>query len=180
MDIGENIRNARKKKGMTQEMLAEKMGVSRQAVSKWESGKGMPETEKLAELSVLLGVSADRLIGIRPQEEQSEKGCAVDSRIHICSHDGSITAVLSVRYSKIAAPAKNEPPYILVGVDRTGIFGEHTVILGWYESEDEAAKELECIERAIDDGERIYKLSYFTEVEFKGILGTASRKARKS
>ena len=47
MSFGENLKNVRKQRGVTQEELAEMLGVSRQAISKWESDGGYPETEKL-------------------------------------------------------------------------------------------------------------------------------------
>ena len=47
MSISENLQILRKSKNMSQEELAEKLNVSRQAVSKWESGSGYPETEKI-------------------------------------------------------------------------------------------------------------------------------------
>lgn len=59
----------RKKKGLTQLELAETVKVSRQAVSKWESGGGMPSTENLRSLSELYGVSVDYLLN-----ESNEKG----------------------------------------------------------------------------------------------------------
>lgn len=63
MTLGEKIRTLRKKAGLSQEALAEKLGVSRQAVSKWENDNGMPETEKLINMAKLFGVSLDTLIG---------------------------------------------------------------------------------------------------------------------
>ena len=47
MSLSENLQNLRKIKNISQEELAEKLNVSRQAVSKWESGSGYPETEKI-------------------------------------------------------------------------------------------------------------------------------------
>ncbi len=47
MAFGERLQAARKRSGMTQEEFAEQLQVSRQAVSKWESGRGYPELEKL-------------------------------------------------------------------------------------------------------------------------------------
>ena len=47
MGFSENLQILRKMKNMSQEQLAERLDVSRQAVSKWESGNGYPETEKL-------------------------------------------------------------------------------------------------------------------------------------
>ena len=70
MAIGEKIAQARREKRLTQEELADRLGVSRQAVSKWESGAALPETDKLARLSGLLGVSCDYLLCDDAAEEQ--------------------------------------------------------------------------------------------------------------
>ena len=58
----ENLSQLRREAGYTQESLAEAMGVSRQAVSKWESGQAMPEAATLVDLADLLGCSLDRLM----------------------------------------------------------------------------------------------------------------------
>ena len=62
MTTGEKIYAARKKAGMTQEELADRLGVSRQAVSKWESDAAYPETDKIVELCKLFALSADDLL----------------------------------------------------------------------------------------------------------------------
>lgn len=60
--LGEKLKSARKDAGLTQEQLAVKLMVSRQAITKWESDKGMPDIENLKLLSQLLGVSVDYLL----------------------------------------------------------------------------------------------------------------------
>lgn len=62
MTLGEKIQALRKRAGMSQEELAGALGVSRQAVSRWETGETMPELPKLLALSRALGVTADWLI----------------------------------------------------------------------------------------------------------------------
>ena len=62
MDLGEKIKEIRKKFGLTQEELAEKLNVSRQAVAKWEMGSGVPDTENLKSISKLFGTSIDSLL----------------------------------------------------------------------------------------------------------------------
>ena len=62
MGLGEKIRRARKQCGLSQEQLAEKMCVSRSAIAKWETGKGLPDIENLKILSRLLGISVDSLL----------------------------------------------------------------------------------------------------------------------
>ena len=62
MGFSENLQNLRKIKNMSQEQLAEKLEVSRQAVSKWESGNGYPETEKLITICEIFDCSMDNLL----------------------------------------------------------------------------------------------------------------------
>jgi len=62
MEFHEKLQQLRKQRGMTQEQLAERLFVSRTAVSKWESGRGYPNLESLKELSRLFSVSIDSLL----------------------------------------------------------------------------------------------------------------------
>ena len=62
MIMAEKITMLRKRNGWSQEELAEKLGVSRQAVSKWESGASDPSTTNLMALAKLFGVSAEDLL----------------------------------------------------------------------------------------------------------------------
>lgn len=62
MAFNENLQNLRKMKGMSQEQLAEQLEVSRQAVSKWESGSGYPETEKLIAICEIFDCSVDTIL----------------------------------------------------------------------------------------------------------------------
>lgn len=60
--IGKRIARLRKEKGMSQENLAEKLGVSSQAVSKWENDQSCPDISLLPQLARLLGITADELL----------------------------------------------------------------------------------------------------------------------
>jgi transcriptional regulator with XRE-family HTH domain len=62
MDIAVKIKQLREEKAFSQEALAEKLHVTRQAVSKWESGKGCTDIENLIGISNVFGVSLDELI----------------------------------------------------------------------------------------------------------------------
>ncbi len=74
MTTGQKIYEARKKAGMTQEALADRLGVSRQSVSRWESDSAYPETDKLIELCKLFSLSADELLlGADKQENSQEE-----------------------------------------------------------------------------------------------------------
>ena len=77
MNLGESLLNARKSKGLTQEAAAEKRGVSRQTVSKWETGETLPDIRQSKRLAALYGVTPDELIdfdaGVREIQEVIER-----------------------------------------------------------------------------------------------------------
>jgi transcriptional regulator with XRE-family HTH domain len=60
--IGKKVQEHREKNGLSQEMLSEKLGVSRQSVSKWELGQALPEVDKIVAMSRLFGVTTDELL----------------------------------------------------------------------------------------------------------------------
>lgn len=62
MTIADKISRLRKEKGLSQEAFAEALGVSRQSVSKWESGSALPDTDKIIAMSELFGVSTDFIL----------------------------------------------------------------------------------------------------------------------
>ncbi|MCI8559709.1 MAG: helix-turn-helix transcriptional regulator [Dorea sp.] len=69
MSFGEKLFKLRKEKGLSQESLAEQLGTTRQAISKWENNQGFPETEKLLQLSNIFETSVDFLL----KDEQTSK-----------------------------------------------------------------------------------------------------------
>ena len=71
MTIGQRIAQKRKELGLSQEALGSKLGVSRQAISRWETGRAKPSTEKLIALSRLYGVPLDELVGDEPARVES-------------------------------------------------------------------------------------------------------------
>lgn len=77
--LSEKIRDLRKKSGLSQEELAEKLDVSRQAVSKWELGAAVPTADKLLELSDFFGVSLDYLMRFDSDNSENPVSEATDS-----------------------------------------------------------------------------------------------------
>ena len=70
MNIADRIKISRKRRGISQEELADKMGVSRQAISKWESGQSFPDIDKIVLLSEYFDVTTDYLLkGIEPLDD---------------------------------------------------------------------------------------------------------------
>lgn len=62
MSIAERLQELRKRSGYSQEQVAEMLGLSRQAVSKWESGQGKPEIDNIVKLTEIYNVSADYIL----------------------------------------------------------------------------------------------------------------------
>ena len=95
IEIADRLVKMRKAHGFSQEELADKLGISRQAVSKWERAESSPDTDNLIMLSRLYGVSLDSLLATedeipRPEPEPAEK--APDQTVHI-----SLTHGINVR-----------------------------------------------------------------------------------
>ncbi len=72
--FSEKLMDLRRKSGLSQEQLADRLGVTRQSVSKWESGTAMPELVKLISLSDIFGVSVDYLVKDYLEEPESADG----------------------------------------------------------------------------------------------------------
>ena len=77
MSLGNKLAEARRAKNLTQEQLAEKLEVTRQAVSRWESDAAYPETDKIVRMAQILEVSCDYLL----QDGVDEKGNPVKSPV---------------------------------------------------------------------------------------------------
>ncbi len=93
--LGQKIGSLRREKEWTQEELAEKLGVSAQAVSKWENDVSCPDIMLLPEISKLYGVTVDALLGCEPQmpvqlvpKEERKKIDSLMLRIIVNSSDG--------------------------------------------------------------------------------------------
>ena len=69
MKLGEKIASQRRKLGLSQEELASRLNVTRQAVSKWETGTSVPELETLVALAKVFGVTTDYLLSVEEPQE---------------------------------------------------------------------------------------------------------------
>lgn len=82
MNMSDRILYLRKTKGISQEELADKVGVSRQAVSKWESEQSTPDLEKVIIMSDFFGVTTDYILkGIEPVTDKEQKSKEIASKI---------------------------------------------------------------------------------------------------
>ena len=81
MILADKIIRLRKKNGWSQEELAEKMNVSRQAVSKWESAQTIPDLEKILQLGTLFGVTTDYLLKDEIEDEELTNDTSSDTTV---------------------------------------------------------------------------------------------------
>lgn len=88
IEIANRLVKLRKEKGYSQEQLAELLGISRQAVSKWERAEASPDTDNLIELAKLYNVSLDSLLGIK--EENKDIVSITPSGIDIIDEEDKI------------------------------------------------------------------------------------------
>ncbi|MBR5975746.1 MAG: helix-turn-helix transcriptional regulator [Clostridiales bacterium] len=97
MTIADRILSLRKSKGMSQEQLADAIGVSRQAVSKWESEQATPDIDKVVIMSELFGVTTDYILkGIEPIPDNDHKtiGDVIDQKVLTEKNSSRVKGIL--------------------------------------------------------------------------------------
>ena len=168
MGFAENLKELRKERGLSQEDLAELLGVSRQAVSKWEQGMGYPEVEKLLLLASKLNVSLDSLMALEIAKEGREERSRTTGTILISSpYENVVVSCYKVGSSGKMLGGEGSPQYFLFGVSGggTSFWGEPTTFLGWYADRASISKEVEEIREALLKGEQAYRLQYSVKTE---------------
>ena len=162
MSFGENLQTIRRKNQLSQEELAEMLGVSRQAVSKWELGEGYPEVDRLLILSKKLNISLDSLLGGENPPIASENGKSSDIIRIISPNEGVIINASKVTRSQQFKGGKNSPKYALYASDGNDMsfWGAQNTFLGWYRNLDDVTRELAEIQNALNAGAASYTLQY--------------------
>ena len=162
MSFGENLQTIRKKNHLSQEGLAEMLGVSRQAVSKWELGEGYPEVDKLLILSKKLNISIDSLLGGENVTTNSEEGKPSGTIRIISPYEGVIISASKVTRSQQFKGGKNSPKFALFASDGNDLsfWGAQNTFLAWYRNLEEVTRELVEIQKALDTGAASYTLQY--------------------
>lgn len=96
MEIGNKINQLRKLSGMTQEQLAEKLNVSRQTISKWESDSTSPDLESIVKISRIFHVSLDDLLkeGEAGVENKTDEQITLEDLMKINLHNRKMTLLL--------------------------------------------------------------------------------------
>ena len=99
MNVADRIQALRKQHGMSQEQLADAVGVSRQAVSKWESEQASPDLDKVVIMSDLFDVTTDYILkGIEPVEVQAHKtmGDVLDEKVLTEDNENRLKLIFKV------------------------------------------------------------------------------------
>ncbi|MBE6038368.1 MAG: helix-turn-helix transcriptional regulator [Anaerofustis stercorihominis] len=168
MGFAENLKQIRRQRNLSQEELAEILGVSRQAVSKWEQDLGYPETEKLLLLSKELNISLDELMATEFANKESSMQNTATGTITIFSPNENVIATCyKVISSGKMRGGKSSPQYALYGASKgyPSFWGEPTVFLGWYKDKEHISKEITEIKQAIESGIATYTLKYSAKTE---------------
>lgn len=121
MKLNEKILYYRKKAGLSQEALAAKVGVSRQAVSKWEVGDTVPELDKLVALARSFGVTTDELLGMEEPTRGAEQTAPQPSRL---PEDVDWVVRRSARFRRWYSPIFMGLVMLIVGI--------YVCITGWH------------------------------------------------
>ncbi|SDB57306.1 helix-turn-helix domain-containing protein [Butyrivibrio sp. INlla16] len=162
MSFGENLQKIRKKNQLSQEGLAEMLGVSRQAVSKWELGEGYPEVDKLLILSEKLNISLDSLMLGENVPATSDNSKASNMIRIISTNEGVTVNASKVARSQQFRGGKNSPKYALFASDGNdkSFWGPQNTFLSWYRNLDDVTKEIAEIHNAMENGATSYTLQY--------------------
>lgn len=126
MNLGNNISEKRKAKGMTQEELAANLGVSPQAVSKWENNLSCPDISLLPDISKLFGISVDELLGVAPATEKEEKSDAEAETVYeepVYSGKRATKLVITREQNGKVTTIKFPIGIVRFGLNIGGIFG---------------------------------------------------------
>ena len=146
MNLGEKIFKLRKEKGLSQEHLAEQLGTTRQAVSKWENNQGYPETEKLLQLSNIFEVSTDFLLkddksvksadekGYYVSREMANGYIANEKKVSKCIGLGFLFwALAGIPYVMFMSNAT----WRFTGMAVFGVFGIVAMVVGMFAGQDQ-------------------------------------------
>lgn len=163
MDLftAKKLTELRKHFSLSQEALAEKVGVSRQAISKWERGEASPDTDNLLSLSKIYNVSLDDLLGEKTSEEiisaLSKKETAVNENITEEEEAGSIP--FSKEKNEVFSEKDKSASYSKVSEEKGSFYSEEAEEKGSFYSEEKSENSQERDLRAL--GKTLLKIPYF-------------------
>ena len=101
MTIAEKIKQLRKDNSMTQEDLAEKLNVSRQTISKWETSVTIPDADNIVAISKLFNITTDELLDYRVETVQKKKQFIIDMAVLLFGIIGFIVFAILLMTNQI-------------------------------------------------------------------------------
>lgn len=176
MMFAENLRNIRKRNGLSQEDIAQKLEVTRQTISRYETGDATPDLKKITKLTQVFSVSFDQLLGSasNDKKEGSPRNYTASSSENRLTIMSTISSRMASYYkfttSRIHKPKSNQPYGILMGVYDKTFWGESTDVLGYYATKEDLENEMAAIYQAIANGHSAYQLQYTSKVDRKLFL----------
>ena len=160
MSFGENLQFYRKKENITQEQLAERLGVSRQTISKWEADSSYPEMEKILQLCDMFGCTMDVLLRGEASEAFREDTAGYDRHMNDFSKEISIGVCVIIAGAALSTAADTFPRmapisgvimiaaavagimiFIMSGMKHSRFVKKHPYIQPFYKDEDVEAFE---------------------------------------
>ena len=150
LNIGENIKYLRREKDITQEQLAEMLGVSYQSVSRWETGACYPDMELLPTLANVFETTVDKLLGVNEQLEK-EKVAKYQERFQLAISRGDVEECIRISREGVAEYPNN---YVLLNQLMYALFvagDDDGNIPNWKENMEKYDAEITAL------GERIMK-----------------------
>ena len=124
MNMADRIQHLRKSKGISQEELADKIGVPRQAVSKWESVQSTPHLEKVIVMSDFFGITTDYILkGIEPITDKEQKSKELTGRILYISSTAFVAIGLFCAFGVWYAEQTMEAVWGSMIIQSVGIVG---------------------------------------------------------
>ena len=171
MSIGERLYNLRKERGLSQEDLANELGVSRQTVSKWETGESTPDFDKIVPICNYYGITSDELISgkqniVEAQKENKKAKFARNIAISVALYILSLVAIIAT--SAIGQEIIGVCLFFTIIAVATGIIIYSAIVYGKEKSEKtKKEKKKDEVGKAVTDiigliGVIIYFLVSFT------------------
>lgn len=112
MNFSEKLKEIRKREGISQEQLAEKIGVSRQAITKWETGKGLPDVENMVILAEIFKTTLDELLMDSVKKETPETSVYTSETIYDIDREKHIDINIGSAYKILLSSGNDEKLHI--------------------------------------------------------------------
>ncbi len=125
--IGKFIAERRKEKGLTQEQLGEKLGVTNKTISRWETGTYLPPAEALLTMSELFGVSINEILSGRTLSGEEYK-CAAEENLRQAIQSGSFSLQERIAFYRRKWLREHVAILLLWGLCITGVFAAGIIL----------------------------------------------------